>query len=111
MRAITRLNSLRIEKAYRHWGHDITDEDTPLEAGLDFAVKWDKAGRIHRPRGAGCGRGNQGCLKRLVQFQAQVARAPCSTTTNLFGRVTPSSDAFARECMPIRWARRWALDT
>ncbi|MEO8463076.1 MAG: FAD-dependent oxidoreductase, partial [Chloroflexota bacterium] len=23
------LNSLRIEKAYRHWGHDITDEDTP----------------------------------------------------------------------------------
>ena len=26
------LNSLRIEKAYRHWGHDITDEDTPWEA-------------------------------------------------------------------------------
>ena len=25
------MNSLRIEKAYRHWGHDITDEDTPLE--------------------------------------------------------------------------------
>jgi 4-methylaminobutanoate oxidase (formaldehyde-forming) len=36
------LNSLRIEKAYRHWGHDITDEDTPLEAGLGFAVAWDK---------------------------------------------------------------------
>ena len=26
------LNSLRMEKAYRHWSHDITDEDTPLEA-------------------------------------------------------------------------------
>ena len=26
----------RIEKAYRHWGHDISDEDTPLEAGLGF---------------------------------------------------------------------------
>jgi 4-methylaminobutanoate oxidase (formaldehyde-forming) len=38
------LNSLRIEKAYRHWSHDITDEDTPLEAGLDFAVKFDKPG-------------------------------------------------------------------
>jgi glycine cleavage system aminomethyltransferase T len=38
------LNSLRMEKAYRHWGHDITDEDTPLEAGLGFAVKLDKAG-------------------------------------------------------------------
>ena len=38
------LNALRMEKAYRHWGHDITDEDTPLEAGLTFAVKMDKPG-------------------------------------------------------------------
>ncbi len=38
------LNSLRLEKAYRHWGHDITDEDSPLEAGLGFAVKFDKKG-------------------------------------------------------------------
>ena len=38
------LNSLRLEKAYRHWGHDITDEDTPLDAGLSFAVKFDKKG-------------------------------------------------------------------
>jgi glycine cleavage system aminomethyltransferase T len=36
------MNSLRMEKAYRHWGHDIADEDTPLEAGLSFAVAWDK---------------------------------------------------------------------
>eukprot|EP01041_Mallomonas_annulata_P027922 gene27922-49662_t len=38
------LNSLRMEKGYRHWGHDITDEDTPLEAGLGFAVKLNKPG-------------------------------------------------------------------
>ena len=38
------LDSLRIEKAYRHWGHDITDEDTPLEADLSFAVKFGKPG-------------------------------------------------------------------
>jgi glycine cleavage system aminomethyltransferase T/glycine/D-amino acid oxidase-like deaminating enzyme len=38
------LNSLRMEKAYRHWGHDISDEDTPLEAGLHFAIAWKKAG-------------------------------------------------------------------
>jgi len=37
------LNSLRLEKAYRHWGHDIGDEDTPLEAGVGFAVAWNKA--------------------------------------------------------------------
>jgi 4-methylaminobutanoate oxidase (formaldehyde-forming) len=36
------LDSLRIEKAYRGWGLDITDQDTPLEAGLRFAVALDK---------------------------------------------------------------------
>ena len=38
------LNSLRMEKAYRHWGHDIGDEDTPFDAGLMFVVRPDKAG-------------------------------------------------------------------
>jgi 4-methylaminobutanoate oxidase (formaldehyde-forming) len=36
------LNSLRVECGYRHFGHDITDETTPLEAGLGFAVAFDK---------------------------------------------------------------------
>jgi heterotetrameric sarcosine oxidase gamma subunit len=36
------MNNGRMEKAYRHWGHDISDEETPLEAGLGFAVAWDK---------------------------------------------------------------------
>lgn len=38
------LNSLRMEKGYRHWGHDIGEEDTPFEAGLGFAVALDKPG-------------------------------------------------------------------
>ncbi len=38
------LNSLRIEKAYREWGHDISPHDTVLEAGLAFACAWDKPG-------------------------------------------------------------------
>jgi glycine cleavage system T protein len=62
------LNSLRIEKAYRHWGHDITDEDTPLEAGLGFAVKWDKPGGFIG-REALLRQKQSGCLKRLVQFR------------------------------------------
>ena len=33
------LDSCRLEKAYRHFGHDITDEDHVLEAGLGFCVK------------------------------------------------------------------------
>jgi glycine cleavage system T protein len=32
------IDSLRLEKGYRAWGSDITPEDTPLEAGLGFAV-------------------------------------------------------------------------
>jgi 4-methylaminobutanoate oxidase (formaldehyde-forming) len=38
------MNSLRMEKCYRHWGHDITDEDTALEAGLSFASDFEKEG-------------------------------------------------------------------
>jgi glycine cleavage system aminomethyltransferase T len=36
------FDSLRLEKGYRLWGQDINVEHDPLEAGLDFAVKWDK---------------------------------------------------------------------
>jgi 4-methylaminobutanoate oxidase (formaldehyde-forming) len=38
------MNNASVEKAYRHWGHDISDEDTPVEAGLSFVVAWDKKG-------------------------------------------------------------------
>ena len=38
------MNNARMEKAYRHWGHDMSDEETILEAGLGFAVSWDKKG-------------------------------------------------------------------
>jgi glycine cleavage system aminomethyltransferase T/glycine/D-amino acid oxidase-like deaminating enzyme len=38
------LHSCQTEKGYRHWGHDIGPEDTPPEAGLGFAVAWDKPG-------------------------------------------------------------------
>ena len=37
------LNSLRMEKGYRHWGHDIGEEDTPFNGGLGFAVAMGKA--------------------------------------------------------------------
>jgi glycine cleavage system T protein len=38
------LNSLRMEKLYRHWGHDLDEEGTPIEAGLGFTLAWDKPG-------------------------------------------------------------------
>jgi 4-methylaminobutanoate oxidase (formaldehyde-forming) len=42
------MDSLRMEKGYRSWGHDIGREDTPLEAGLDFAVAFKKDGFVGR---------------------------------------------------------------
>ncbi|RZV98451.1 MAG: FAD-dependent oxidoreductase, partial [Rhodobacteraceae bacterium] len=55
------MDSCRIEKAFRHFGHDITCEDHVLEAGLGFAVKTDNPefiGReaVLRRREAGLGR-------------------------------------------------------
>ena len=38
------LGSLRMEKAYRDYGHDIDNTDDPYEAGLGFAVALDKEG-------------------------------------------------------------------
>ncbi|HET8526770.1 MAG TPA: FAD-dependent oxidoreductase, partial [Actinomycetota bacterium] len=36
------IDSLRLEKGYRAWGSDVTPDDSPLEAGLAFAVASDK---------------------------------------------------------------------
>jgi 4-methylaminobutanoate oxidase (formaldehyde-forming) len=62
------LNTLRIEKAYRDYGWDVDNTDTPLEVGLGFAVDFDKPSgfigkeALQRQR-------NEGILQhRLVQF-------------------------------------------
>ncbi len=65
------LDGCRLEKAFRHFGHDIADDDNVLEAGLGFAVKTGKAdGRY----GAFIGRDavlqkqDTGLRRRMVQF-------------------------------------------
>jgi 4-methylaminobutanoate oxidase (formaldehyde-forming) len=60
------MNSLRLEKGYRHWGHDISPQDTPLEAGLNFAVAWSKREFIGRD--ALLRQKEKGVKRRLVQF-------------------------------------------
>jgi len=40
------LSSLRIEKGNRAWGHDIGLDDSPREAGLEFAVSTRKSGFV-----------------------------------------------------------------
>ena len=64
------MNSLRLEAGYRHWGHDISDEDTPLEAGLGFAVAWEKPGGF-TGREALLAQKEQPRTKRLIQFRIE----------------------------------------
>ncbi|ATL26158.1 GcvT family protein [Streptomyces formicae] len=42
------FNSLRLEKGYRAWGHDMTAEHDPYEAGVGFAVRMEKGDFVGR---------------------------------------------------------------
>jgi len=61
------MDTCRIEKGFRHFGHDITSEDHVLEAGLGFAVKTDKPDFIGRE--AVLAKKEAGLEARLVQFK------------------------------------------
>jgi 4-methylaminobutanoate oxidase (formaldehyde-forming) len=61
------LNSLRIEKAYRDWSHDIGPDDTPLDAGLAFTCAWTKPGGFIGQE-ALLGARSRPRRRRLVQF-------------------------------------------
>jgi len=88
------MNSLRIEKCYRHWGHDITDEDTALEAGLGFASDFNKEGGF-TGKAALLKQKEQGALsKRFVAFLFEdelplcYHEEPICANGDVVGRVT-----------------------
>ncbi len=87
------MNSLRLEKAYRSWGHDISSGDNPLEAGLSFAVRWDKPGGFIG-RDALCRARDAAIHRRLVQFLLEDPESmlfhdePIFRDDRLVGRVT-----------------------
>ena len=62
------MDSCRIEKGFRHFGHDITCEDHVVDAGLGFAVKVDKACDFIGKQ-AVIERKASGPKNRLVQFK------------------------------------------
>ncbi|MEM1301291.1 MAG: FAD-dependent oxidoreductase [Pseudomonadota bacterium] len=61
------MDTCRIEKGFRHFGHDITAEDHVLEAGLGFAVKTDKPDFIGRE--AVLKKKETGLENRMLQFK------------------------------------------
>jgi 4-methylaminobutanoate oxidase (formaldehyde-forming) len=65
------LDTLRLEKAYRDYGYDMDNTDSPLQAGLGFAVDWNKPGGFIG-REALLRQKEKGHLKRrLVQFMLE----------------------------------------
>lgn len=61
------MDCARMEKGFRHFGHDITAEDHVLEAGLGFAVKKDKPDFMGRD--AVLRKHDSGLSQRLLQFK------------------------------------------
>lgn len=62
------LDGCRIEKGFKHWGHDIGPTITPLEAGLGFTIDWSKdfAGKAALLK-----QNEQGIHKRLILMQVE----------------------------------------
>ncbi|NNE00596.1 MAG: FAD-dependent oxidoreductase [Pirellulaceae bacterium] len=59
------ISAMRIEKGYRAMGHELSPDETPLEAGLGFAIDWDKK---FIGKDALVKQRNTGVSKRLVNF-------------------------------------------
>jgi 4-methylaminobutanoate oxidase (formaldehyde-forming) len=84
------MASLRLEKGYRDMGVDIDTTDTVLEAGLGFAVAWDKPG---------------GFIGSDAMLAAKAAGAPADRIVGLFVD-DPEADLFGGE--PVLLDGRWA---
>ena len=79
------LDSCRIEKGFRHFGHDISNEDHVLEAGLGFVVKENKLSKANNGPMIGAdavkfAKLNDGLSQRLMQFRLKDPDPLCITT-------------------------------
>jgi 4-methylaminobutanoate oxidase (formaldehyde-forming) len=73
------MNACRMEKGYRHWGHDIYDHINPYQAGLGFAVAMggDDIQEDQNFLGRGTLTGTKGVQRRrLVSLAIAVEGAP-----------------------------------
>ncbi len=60
------LDSLRLEKGYKHWGADISPDQTPFESGLGFCVKMEKTSFLGKE--ALTRQKESGLKRKLVMF-------------------------------------------
>ncbi len=96
------IDSLRLEKGYRVWGSDVTAETTPLEAGLDFCVRWNKPGgflgreALLEQRSAGVAR-RMCCLVLDEPSQVVLGGEPVRVGVAVLGRVTSGGYGYTVE--------------
>jgi 4-methylaminobutanoate oxidase (formaldehyde-forming) len=85
------IDSLRLEKGYRAWGSDVTPDDSPLEAGLAFAVASGKdfVGReaLERVRAEGVRR-TLACLVLTDPRSSTLGNEPVRAGGDVVARVT-----------------------
>jgi glycine cleavage system aminomethyltransferase T/glycine/D-amino acid oxidase-like deaminating enzyme len=93
------FDSLRLEKGYRLWGQDIDIEHDPLEAGLGFAVKWDKdfQGRdaLERLRDAGGPSRRLSCITLDDPADVVMGKEPIWVDDRIVGYVTSAAYGFS----------------
>jgi len=101
------VNSLRIEKAYRGWGDELTNEVTLLESDMERFIKFDKEDFVGRD--ATLKQKEEGITTRLVYFELDDSEADVRgsepvydggevigvTTSGGYGHFTQKSLGFA----------------
>jgi 4-methylaminobutanoate oxidase (formaldehyde-forming) len=65
------IQSLRIEKGFRAWSAELSPDDNPLQAGLGFAVSWDKKGGFKGREALLNLKETKALDRRLVLFQLE----------------------------------------
>lgn len=94
------LDSLRSEKGYRHWGHDISPADTPYEAGIGFAVDLKRKGDFIG-RAALEAQRSKPLTRRLVHFRMRDPEPilfhdePVHRDGRIVGRLTSGSYGYS----------------
>jgi glycine cleavage system aminomethyltransferase T len=93
------FDSLRLEKGYRLWGQDIHTEHDPLEAGLGFAIRWDKdfQGReaLERIREAGGPPTRLACMTLDDSSAVVMGKEPILHDTRVVSYVTSAAYGYA----------------
>ncbi|MER7397509.1 FAD-dependent oxidoreductase [Streptomyces sp. NPDC000151] len=102
------FNSLRLEKGYRAWGHDMTTEHDPYEAGVGFAVRPAKGDFLGRAalegRSAETARRKLTCLTLDDPAAVVLGKEPVYVDGAPVGYVTSASYGYTvGRCVAYAW--------